>query len=142
MNKQLKQQETKLSYIVDFRGETTIFAWSSTQEEKLKSSVDLKVKTKPPEILCLAENLGCLFGQRKVFASNLDVYNRLLIYACVRPTVKSVEKAATLATLVLEINSYDAQYWASRFRELWWRHGNYKHLLKAVKAFKLFFNFE
>lgn len=142
MNKQITQQETKLSYIVSFRGKVTIFAWSSVPEQTLKSSVDLKVKTRPPEILWLAENLGCLLGHRKVFASNLDIYNRLLIYACVRPTIKNAQKAANLAMLVLELNSYDAQYWASRFRELWWKHENYKLLLRAAKAFKLFFNLE
>lgn len=142
MTEQLIEQETKLSYIVSFRGKAAIFAWSSTPEQTLKSSVDLKTKTRPSEIFWLAENLGCTLGHKKIFASNLDIYNRLLIYACVRPAIKNVEKATNLATLVLELNSYDTQYWASRFRELWWKHGNYKLLLKAVKAFKLFFNLE
>jgi hypothetical protein len=139
VTEQITQQETKIFYIVSFRGKATIFEWSSTPEQTLKSSVDLKTKTYPSEIFWLAENLGCMLGRQKVFAPNLDVYNRLLIYACVRPTIKNVEKATNLATLVLRLNSYDAQYWASRFRELWWKHENYKLLLKAIKAFKLFF---
>jgi len=142
MTRQITQQEAKVSYTLSFRGQITTFLWSSTPGKSLKSSVDLKVKTRPTEVLWLAENLGCLFGHRKVFPSSLDIYNRLLIYACVRPTVRSIEKARSLATLVLELNSWDALYWASRFRELWWKHENYRHLLKAAKAFRLFFDLE
>jgi hypothetical protein len=87
----------------------------------------------------LAENLGCSVEGSRISTSHLDFYNRLLVYACVRPTLKSVETIKSLAMLVLELNSWDALYWASRFRELWWEYGKYRHLSKAVKAFKLFF---
>jgi len=142
VTRQLTQQEARACYFVSFRGHVTTFLWSSTREQPLKSSVDLKVKMRPSEVLWLAESLGCLFERGKVFASNLDIYNRLLIYACVRPTVRSIDKARSLASLVPELNSWDALYWASRFRELWWKHEKYKRLLKAAKAFKLFFDLD
>jgi len=128
--------------MVSIRGEVATFVWSSTPDNPSKSAVDLKVKMRPVEVLWLAEQLGCILRQRKVLASNLDIYNRLLIYACVRPTLKDAEKARSLASLVLELNSWDALYWASRFRELWWKHEKFMHLLKAAKAFKLFFGAE
>jgi len=142
MSRQLTQQEPKVCYTISFRGEMTTFLWTAAPGKPLKSSVDLKVKMQPSEVMWLAENLGCLLGSGKVFASSLDIYNRLLIYACVRPTLKNLEKATSLAMLVLELNSWDALYWASRFRELWWKHEKYKRLLKAAKAFKLFFDME
>jgi len=142
MSRQQTQQEAKTCYVVRLKGETATFIWSSTPENPLRSSMDLKVKTRPLEILWLAENLGCSFGDGKVSASSLDLYNRLLVYACVRPAVKNVEKVRSLAMLVLELNSWDALYWASRFRELWWRHEGYRCLLKSARAFKLFFDLE
>ncbi|MEM2459570.1 MAG: hypothetical protein QXG66_05010, partial [Candidatus Bathyarchaeia archaeon] len=62
--------------------------------------------------------------------------------ACVRPLMRKPEKIDELAQLVFEINSLDALYWASRFREVWWKHAKYRKILKVAKAFKLFFNLE
>lgn len=125
--------------MVKLNGETATFLWSSTVENPLQSSIDLKVKTRPTELLWLANNLRCSIENGKITFSSLDPYNRLLIYASIRPTVKSAEKAGNLAMLVLELNSWDAFYWASRFRELWWEHKNYRRLSKVAKAFQLFF---
>jgi hypothetical protein len=140
MSRQLTQQEAKVRYVVRLKDRRATFLWSSMPEKLLRSSVDLRVKIHPPEILPLAENLGCLLEDEKLFAPSLDVYNRLLIYACVRSTVKDIKKARDLATLVLDINDWDALYWASKFRELWWKHSKYRPLLKAIKAFKFFFD--
>lgn len=139
MIKQQAQQEGKACYMVRFRGDATTFIWSSTPENPLKSSVDLKVRVQPSDLLWLAENLGCPIEDGKILTSHLDLYNRMLVYACVRSTVKSIETARNLAMLILELNSWDALYWASRFRELWWEHRKYRYILKAVRAFKLFF---
>lgn len=125
--------------MVKLKGKTATFLWSSAVENPLESSIDLKIKTRPTELLSLANNLRCPIEDGKIRFSSLDLYNRLLIYASVRPTLKSIEKAATLAMLVLELNSWDAFYWASRFRELWWEHKNHRQLFKAAKAFRLFF---
>lgn len=125
--------------MVKLKGKTATFLWSSAIENPLESSIDLKIKTRPTELLSLANNLRCPIEDGKIRFSSLDLYNRLLIYASVRPTLKSIEKAATLAMLVLELNSWDAFYWASRFRELWWEHKNRRPLFKAAKAFRLFF---
>jgi len=44
--------------------------------------------------------------------------------------------------LIKGMTGWDAHYWASHFRELWWENRRYRGLLKAVKAFKLFFGLE
>ncbi|MEM3590471.1 MAG: hypothetical protein QW702_00010 [Candidatus Bathyarchaeia archaeon] len=41
-----------------------------------------------------------------------------------------------------ELTSWNAHYWMSRFRELWWEYRCYRGLLRVVKAFKLFFGLE
>jgi hypothetical protein len=128
--------------MIELKGDATTFIWSSTPKSPLKSSVDLKVKVPPSELLWLAEKLGCSTKGSRIIVSNLDIYNRLLVYACVRPLIKNIENVKDLTALVLELNNWDALYWASRFRELWWKHGNYKSLLKTAKAFKLFFGLD
>jgi hypothetical protein len=142
MSRQLTQQEAKVCYVIRLKEKRATFLWSSIPEKPLKSSVDLKSETYPSEILFLAENLGCLIDGERLFAPNIDIYNRLLIYACVRKTIRNIEKARVLAMLVLDINDWDALYWASKFRELWWKHNRYRPLLKAIKAFKFFFDLD
>ncbi|MBS7631637.1 hypothetical protein KEJ47_08760, partial [Candidatus Bathyarchaeota archaeon] len=129
----------RVRYIVRLNEQGATFLWSSTPHNPLESSVDLQIKVHLKELSLLAENLNCHLKNDEIVLSSLDPYNRLLLYACVRPTVKNTEKVRTLATLILDLNSWDAFYWASRFRELWWEHKNYRRLLKVAKAFKLFF---
>ncbi|MBO3840366.1 MAG: hypothetical protein JTT17_06065 [Candidatus Brockarchaeota archaeon] len=129
-------------YTVSVKGSVVTFLWSAASQENLESSIDLRIKTKPEELYSLSRNLGCINEQGKIIFPDFDSYNRLLIYACVRPLMRKPEKIDELAQLVFEINSLDALYWASRFREVWWKHAKYRKILKVAKAFKLFFNLE
>jgi hypothetical protein len=135
-------QEIKPQYLISFKREKATFIWSSSPENPIKSSIDLKIKTKPSEITWLAKTLGIPSQNGKLTPSNLDAYNRLLLYTCIRSTIKNPDKARNLAFLILEINSWDALYWASRIRELWWKSPNPRNLTKVAKAFKLFFGLE
>ena len=119
-------------------GKTLTFIWSSTPNTPLKGSVDLKIR-QIPELPLIAKNMGCQIQNGRIIIPDLDIYNRLLIYACVRISLRSRRKIKDLATLVFELGNLDAHYWASRFRELWWKHGKYRPLLNTAKAFKLFF---
>lgn len=136
------QFQTGISFRVRFRKNKAEFLWSSTPERPIRGSVDLRVRVNPLELSWLARNLGCLVESEDVLVPSLDAYNRLLVYACVRPTIKDDEKAVNLALLVLDLNGWDAHYWASRFRELWWKFGLYRPLIRIVKAFKLFFGLD
>jgi hypothetical protein len=129
-------------YAISLKGNMVTFLWSAATHENLESSVDLKIKTRLEELQSLAVNLGCMVHQKKIIVPKLDAYNRLLIYASVRPLMRKTEKVEELAQLVFEISSLDALYWASRFREVWWKHAKYRRIMKIVKAFKLFFDLE
>jgi len=124
------------------KGKTATFMWTSSPESRLKSSVDLKIKIEWDEILWFAKILNCQTERNEIIFSNLDPYNRVLIYACVRKTIQSPRKASQLANLVLNLNSWEAFYWASSIREIWWEHKSVKKLYKAAKAFKILFNLE
>lgn len=136
------QVQASVCYLIKFKGSRAKFCWSSTPNNPTKGSIDLRVSVNPLELSYLARSLGCLLENESIIAQNLDAYNRLVVYAGVRPTVRQADKARELAFLVLDLNMWDAHYWASRFRELWWRHETYRPLLKVAKAFKLFFGIE
>ena len=136
------QLETPICYLIKLQGDYAEFIWTATPWNPLKGSDDLKTRVKAVELFYLTSILDCSKKDDLILPSNLETYNRLLIYASVRPTVRSGEKARDLMLLTLDLNSLDSHYWASRFRELWWRYGQYRPLVKTCKSFKLFFGLD
>jgi len=139
---QIQQVECKPYIAVRCRGRTATFLWTSSPRDRLKSSVDLKVKVNPEELMWLARTLNCRLDKDDIVFPSLDPYNRVLIYACVRKTIRSPHKARCLADLVLDLNSWEALYWASTIREDWWLNRSVRKLYKVAKAFKILFNLE
>jgi len=142
----LSKQETTLTlkplYRIKAYNKTVKFTWSSNPGKPLKGSTDLKVKVSFGELFKLAKRMGCQVNGSEILPPNQDSYNRLLTYACVRVSLRKPTEVLRLADCIVEMNSWDAQYWASAFRKLWWSSPNYRSLRKAVKAFKLFFNID
>ncbi|MEM2787818.1 MAG: hypothetical protein QXJ58_06075 [Archaeoglobaceae archaeon] len=136
----LKQELTETKYQIKLAKNTATFIWGSTPQTPLRSSVDLKAMINPKELLKLANEFNIPVEKNRLLVQNLEVYNRLLIYACVRPSLrKNIKSICKLEELVFGMTSWDAHYWASAFRELWWKHGKRSNLQNAIKAFKLFF---
>jgi hypothetical protein len=129
-------------YMIKAYNRTVKFIWSSNPRRPLKGSTDLKVKVSFLELLNLAWKMGCQLNSSEILPPNQDAYNRLLVYACVRATLKRPSKVLRLADCVIEMSSWDAHYWASAFRKLWWSNFNHRSLYKTVKAFKLFFDID
>ena len=141
MKAALELTETK--YQIRLARNRPTFIWGSTPQAPTKYSIDLKTKINPKELLLLAKEFNILVEENKILVQNLELYNRLLIYACVRPSLReSVESVRKLQEKIFDMTSWDAHYWASAFRELWWKHGKRLKLQKAVKAFRLFFEIE
>ena len=137
-----KQALENISYVITFNGSKASFFWTSEPKKLVRALMDLQTKVSSRELLWLAENMSCIIRGKRIYAPSLDSYNRLIVYACVRPSLKDMEKAKHLAFQVLGMNSFDAHYWASKFREIWWNYERYRSLAKSVRAFKLFFNME
>jgi len=129
-------------YLIRACGKTVKFTWSSNPRKPLKGSIDLKAKVNFPELLKLAEKMGCQVNGSEILPPSQDAYNRLLVYACVRPALRRPSEVLKLAECVVEMSGWDALYWASAFRELWWSSSNHRSLRKAVRAFKLFFKID
>ncbi|MGC9095463.1 MAG: hypothetical protein ACP5IM_07685 [Candidatus Bathyarchaeia archaeon] len=141
MKAALELTETK--YQIRLARNRATFIWSSTPQSPLKYSIDLKTKINPKELILLAKEFNLPVEGNKILVQNLELYNRLLVYACVRVSLReNVESVRKLQEKVFGMTSWDAHYWASAFRELWWKHGKRLKLQKAVKAFRLFFEIE
>jgi hypothetical protein len=126
-------------YLIKAYSKNVKFTWSSNPRKPLRGSTDLKARIGFSELLKLAAKMGCQVNGSEILPPNQDAYNRLLIYACVRTALKKPSEVLKLANCVVEMNSWDAHYWASAFRRLWWSGTSYRNLRQAVKAFKLFF---
>jgi len=139
----MKEEFAKRPFIaVRYRGKTATFLWTSSPKTLLKSSVDLKVRIDWDELLWFARTLNLPCKKNLIVFPNLDTYNRVLIYACVRRYLKSPRKARKLAHLVLDFNSWEAFYWASSIREEWWINRSVRKLYRVAKAFKVMFNLD
>lgn len=139
----LRQELSETKYLVKLTKNKATFIWGSTPQKPLKSSIDLKTRINPKELLLIAKEFSIPIEGDKILVQNLELYNRLLIYACVRPSLrKNVESIRKLGEQIFDMTSWDAHYWASAFRELWWRYGKRAKLRNVVKAFKLFFGIE
>ena len=129
-------------YLIRAYSKTVKFTWSSNPRKPLKGSTDLKARVSFSELLKLAVKMGCQVNGSEILPPNQDAYNRLLIYACVRTAIKKPSEVLKLANCIIEMNGWDAHYWASAFRKLWWSGTRLRNLRQAVKAFKLFFGIE
>jgi len=142
----MSEQETsfllKPLYLIRAYRRTVKFTWSSNPRKPLKGSIDLKARLSFPELLKLARKMGCQVNVSEILPPSQDAYNRLLVYACVRPALQRTSEVLRLADCVVEMSGWDALYWASAFRELWWSGSNHRSLRKAVRAFKLFFKID
>ena len=133
------EEVLQTKYQIKLTKNQATFIWSSTPQTPLKSSIDLKTKINSYELLLLAKEFNSPVDNDRILIQNLEQYNRLLIYACVRPSLKKAESIRKLQAQIFDMTSWDAHYWASAFRELWWKYGRQAELQRLVKAFKLFF---
>jgi len=103
------------------------FTWLST--------CDLKAEVDVDELARVARKMGLKVDGATIRVEDLDAYNRLLLYAAVRPYLRHASQANELLWLVRNMNSWEAGYWASAFREAWWARPNAKSVRRVAKAF-------
>jgi len=138
--KNLNQELLNINYQIKLNKKEAIFIWGSTPQKPLKSSIDLKARINPKELVLLAKEFDAHIYSNKILVHDLDTYNRLLIYASVRSSLgKDPERIHKFREVIFDMTSWDAHYWASAFRELWWKYGKRNKLRNMIKAFMLFF---
>ncbi len=118
---------------------------------RAREYLDVKVSVKNlEELLYLARRLGCEVIEEKKWIStdNSDAYNKLVVYAVVRRSLRLPIKVEQLRNLVLmEDFAADAWWWASTFTEIYQKNANEagvgsKCLYRPAKAFKLLYDLE
>lgn len=110
---------------------TVAFTWLST--------CDLKAKVRAEELVRVARKLGIDVNSSTINVGDLDVYNRLLIFAAVRPRLRDAGRVHELTWLVRNLNGWEASYWASAFREAWWAGDKRRGILRVARSFMTLF---
>jgi hypothetical protein len=123
----------KVYYVIKLKDNTAKFIWSSSPESE---NVDLEVQVNPREMIEIAKRFKCDFKDNIIYIPNFDVYNRLLIYAYIRPLLNEKELMKVMK-IISDLSYIDAFYWASKFREKYWYENKWEYNL--AEAFKLFF---
>lgn len=122
------------AFKVRMYGKSAAFTWLST--------CDLKAKVDAEELARAARKMGLHVNGRTITVDDLDAYNRLLIYAAVRPFLKHASQANSLLWLVRNLNGWQASYWASEFREAWWAKPGPRSIRRVARAFITLFELE
>ena len=106
---------------------------------KERGRLDLRARVEPRELRKLARELGCQIDDLTIYPPSWDAYNSLTVYAAVRATLRSPSNIMQLLEVVRGLSSYDAQYWAGRLREEYWRTRKFNPLYRVAKAFKILY---
>ena len=106
---------------------------------KERGRLDLRARVERKELEDLAKELGCEVKRELIVPPTLDAYNSLTVYAAVRATLRSPSNIIRLLEVIRGLSSYDAQYWAGRLREEFWKTGRFNSLYRVAKAFKILY---
>ncbi len=111
-------------------------------DRKERDGLDLRARVDIREMKGIARELGCEVEGDLIIPQSLDAYNSLTVYAAVRATLRSPSKILRLLEVVRGLSSYDAQYWAGRIREEFWRTRRFNSTYRVAKAFKILYGVE
>lgn len=132
-----------------------IFYPFTTSGKKKQLSPELEARCDPSELEILAKELGegitlvreglktkSTVPQPKltIKTHEEDEYEKLMIYAAVRQSMRKPLAANKLKDAVKDLGAYEAHYWASIFKEIFTRTQKRIDLFKPAKAFKTLYH--
>ena len=120
----MQRKAAQAAFKIRLYKKSVAFTWLST--------CDLKAKVDVEELTRLARKLGLNADGTSITVDSLDLYNRLIVYAAARPLLKD---ATELMWLVQNMNSWEASYWASTIREVWWAGEEQRGVSRVARAF-------
>lgn len=68
-----------------------------------------------------------------------DLFEKLVVYACVRQTIRKVEKVLELRSILKSLGLFETHFWAATFIERFRERSNRKSLYRPAKAFKILY---
>lgn len=127
-----------LTMIVRKNPSTVEFIHTSKFNSITEGAKDLEAEVNWKELCFISKRLGCQISTEKIYAKNQSDYDRLLIFAAVRPTLKHQTVVPDLSDIVLKLNGYDLNYWALQFKKAFWYEDN-SQVARVAKAFNVLF---
>jgi hypothetical protein len=127
----------------------------TTLSKKKRSGPEVEARCDPSELEILAKELGegLTFEEKETRTkSNIpqpqltikvleeDKYEKLMIYAVVRQSIRSPIIANRLKDAVKDLGAYEAHYWASIFKEIFSRTQKRIELFRPSRAFKTLYH--
>jgi hypothetical protein len=118
--------------------ETTVeFLNSNRNNLSDLDSQDFNAKVSWKEVKRLAKSLSCNICKNKIYSTDPESYNKLLIFSALREHSHN-EKCFLLFEIVTHLNGYDLSYWTIYFKRAFWK-GDIDGIDRLSNAFKLFF---
>jgi hypothetical protein len=127
-----------LTMVMRKNSSTVEFIHTSKFNSISDGAKDLEAEVDWEELCSIAKRLGCFISDEKVRTKSQSEYDRLLIFAAVRPTLKSKDTISELSEVVLKLNGYDLNYWALQFKKAFWYEDHFK-VARVAKAFNVLF---
>ena len=127
----------------------------TTLSKKKQSGPEVIARCDCSELEILAKELGegITFAQEQlktrsdipqpkltIKVNEEDKYEKLMIYAVVRQSIRSALKANILKDVVKDLGAYEAHYWASIFKEIYGRTQKRIELFRPSRAFKTLYH--
>lgn len=127
----------------------------TTLGKKKQSGPEVITRCDPSELEILAKELGegiTLAEEQLKTKSTIpqpkltikvheeDKYEKLMIYAVVRQSIRNPLKANRLKDAVKDLGAYEAHYWASIFKEIYGRTQKRIELFRPSRAFKTLYH--
>jgi len=127
----------------------------TTRGERKQFSPEMEARCDPSELEILAKELGegitIEKGEPKTKSTILqpkfaikvheeDKYEKLMIYAAVRQSIRNPIIANRLKDIVKDLGAYEAHYWASIFKEIFSRTQKRIELFRPARAFKTLYH--
>ncbi|WP_048146709.1 hypothetical protein [Pyrococcus abyssi] len=109
-----------------------------TEGQKVPGRVEARTRVYLPEFLEFAKDLGWeVKGKKRITLTTHDdyAYLRLLVYGVVMSATKDPVKWDYLKDHVLSMESIPLRYWASKFKNVYWKYKNRGKLLYLARRF-------
>lgn len=133
----------------------SFYPYVTTNTQKRKQSPEVQARCDPTELEILAKELaeGITFEKQEqktkssvpqpnkmIRVNEEDKYEKLMIYATVRQSIRNPLIASKLKDIVKDLGAYEAHYWASIFKEIFSRTQKRIELFRPAKAFKTLYH--
>jgi hypothetical protein len=107
-------------------------------DKYIKGKIEGTARVFLPEFINFAKHLGFeVSGKKRITLKTDDdyAYLRLFVYAMVMQSLRDKTTWGKLEDCIISMDALSLRYWASTFRNKYWKYKNRRKLLKIAKYF-------